>query len=64
MRYEYIEDLVKDYIPENSYPEQWDIQALRNKIKTNLLIDAPVDQWAAEAGIAEDEIITRLKKNN
>ena len=62
MRYEYIEDLVKDYIPENSYPEQWDIQALRNKIKTTLLIDAPVDQWAAEEGIAEDEIITRLKK--
>ena len=62
MRYEYIEDLVKDYIPENSYPEQWDTQALRNKIKTNLLIDAPVDQWAAEEGIAEDEIITRLKK--
>ena len=62
MRYEYIEDLVKDYIPENSYPEQWDSQALRNKIKTNLLIDAPVDQWAAEEGIAEDEIITRLKK--
>ena len=62
MRYEYIEDLVKDYIPENSYPEQWETQALRNKIKTNLLIDAPVDQWAAEEGIAEDEIITRLKK--
>ena len=62
MRYEYIEDLVKDYIPENSYPEQWDTQALRNKIKTNLLIDAPVDQWAEEEGIAEDEIITRLKK--
>jgi preprotein translocase subunit SecA len=62
MRYEYIEDMVKDYIPENSYPEQWDTQALRNKIKTNLLIDAPVDQWAAEEGIAEDEIITRLKK--
>jgi len=62
MRYEYIEDLVKDYIPENSYPEQWDTQALRNKIKTNLLIDAPVDEWAAEEGIAEDEIITRLKK--
>ena len=62
MRYEYIEDLVKDYIPENSYPEQWDTQALRNKIKTNLLIDAPVDQWAAEEGIAEDEIIIRLKK--
>ncbi len=62
MRYEYIEDLVKDYIPENSYPEQWDTQSLRNKIKTNLLIDAPVDEWAAEEGIAEDEIITRLKK--
>ena len=62
MRYEYIEDLVNEYIPENSYPEQWDTQALRNKIKTNLLIDAPVDQWAEEEGIAEDEIITRLKK--
>ena len=62
MRYDYIEDLVKDYIPENSYPEQWDTLALRNKIKTNLLIDAPVDEWAGEEGIAEDEIIARLKK--
>ena len=26
------------------------------------MIDAPVDQWAEEEGIAEDEIITRLKK--
>ena len=62
MRYEYIEDLVSQYIPENSYPEQWDTQSLRNKIKTTLLIDAPVDDWAKEEGIAEEEIISRLKK--
>ncbi len=62
MRYEYIEDVVKDFIPENSYPEQWDTLSLRNKIKATLLIDAPIDEWAEEEGIAEDEIITRLKK--
>jgi preprotein translocase subunit SecA len=61
MRYEYIEDLVQEYIPENSYPEQWDTQLLRSKIKTTLLIDMPVDDWAEEEGIAEEEIITRIK---
>ena len=61
MRYEYIEDLVQEYIPENSYPEQWDTQLLRSKIKTTLLIDIPVDDWAEEEGIAEEEIITRIK---
>ena len=61
MRYEYVEDLVKEYIPENSYPEQWDTQLLRSKIKTTLLIDIPVDDWAEEEGIAEEEIITRIK---
>ena len=61
MRYEYVEDLVQEYIPENSYPEQWDTQLLRSKIKTTLLIDIPVDDWAEEEGIAEEEIITRIK---
>ena len=61
MRYEYVEDLVQEYIPENSYPEQWDTQLLRSKIKTTLLIDIPVDDWAEEEGIAEEEIIKRIK---
>jgi len=61
MRYEYIEDLVQEHIPENSYPEQWETQALRSKIKTTLLIDIPVDDWAEEEGIDEEEIISRIK---
>ena len=61
MRHEYVEELVQEYIPENSYPEQWDTQLLRSKIKTTLLIDIPVDDWAEEEGIAEEEIITRIK---
>tara|TARA_Y100000590_G_scaffold469156_1_gene655185 strand:+ start:3771 stop:6455 length:2685 start_codon:yes stop_codon:yes gene_type:complete len=62
MRDEFIEDMVTEYIPENSYPEQWDTEGLRNKIKTSLMIDVPVDEWAKEEGIAEQEIITRMKK--
>ena len=61
MRYEFIEEIVQEYIPENTYPEQWDTEKLRNKIKASLLIDVPVNDWANEEGIAEEEIIYRLK---
>jgi len=61
MRYQTIEDIVAIYIPKNAYPEQWDVLGLRNKIRTALTLDLPIEEWADQEGVAEEEIIIKIK---
>jgi preprotein translocase subunit SecA len=61
MRYQTIEDIVAIYIPKNAYPEQWDVLGLRNKIRTVLTLDLPIEEWADQEGVAEEEIIIKIK---
>jgi preprotein translocase subunit SecA len=60
MRQEVIDDLVAKHIPENAYPEQWDTAGLKEGVRNYLNLDLPVDEWAREEGIAEDDIRERL----
>ena len=60
MRAEVIDDLVAKHIPENAYAEQWDTAGLKEEVTTYLNLDLPVEDWAAEEGIAEDDIRERL----
>jgi preprotein translocase subunit SecA len=60
MRQEVIDDMVTRHIPENAYPEQWDIEGLKNGVRTYLNLDLPVEEWAREEGIAEDDIRERI----
>jgi preprotein translocase subunit SecA len=60
MRQDVINDLVAKHIPENAYAEQWDIEGLREGVRTSLNLDLPVDAWAAEEGIDEEQIRERL----
>jgi preprotein translocase subunit SecA len=62
MRDEVIEAITKKHIPERAYAEQWDVAALRQEIRDTLGLDLPVDAWAAEEGIAEDDIFSRVKE--
>lgn len=62
MRHEVIEVITKKHIPERAYAEQWDVAALRQEIRDTLGLDLPVDAWAAEEGIAEDDIVQRVKE--
>ncbi|MEE2661406.1 MAG: preprotein translocase subunit SecA [Pseudomonadota bacterium] len=62
MREQVIEDAVARCIPEKAYAEQWDIDALHEEIHRLLGLDLPVAEWAAEEGIADEEIAARLKK--
>ncbi len=62
MRHTTIEDLVHKHIPPNSYAEQWDAAGLRERLRDSLGIDFPVDEWAKEEGIAEEEIMERVSK--
>ncbi len=62
MRGELIDQLIEKHIPEKAYAEQWDVEGLKKDIQANLNIDVPVDQWAKEEGIAEDEVRDRLTR--
>jgi preprotein translocase subunit SecA len=62
MRHTTIEDLVTKHIPPNSYAEQWNASGLRERLQEVLGLDFPVDDWAKEEGIAEEEILERVTK--
>jgi preprotein translocase subunit SecA len=62
MRNELIDQLIEKHIPEKAYAEQWDVAGLKEDIRANLNLDVPVDQWAKEEGIAEDEVRERLTR--
>jgi preprotein translocase subunit SecA len=62
MRHSAIDDLVAKHVPENAYPEQWDTAGLKEELKRVLGLDLPVDEWAKEEGIADEEIFTRVER--
>ncbi len=62
MRKEVVDALVKKFVPENAYPEQWDTKGLKEELKRVLSLDLPVDEWAKEEGIAEEELIARVER--
>jgi len=60
MRHQVIEEMVSLHIPERAYAEQWDVAGLKEKVKEVLNLDLPIDEWAQEEGIADQEIRERL----
>jgi len=61
MRHNYIEDVVAKHVPENAYPEQWDTAGLKEELARVLGIELPVDEWAKEEGIADEELLARIE---
>jgi preprotein translocase subunit SecA len=62
MRHETIDSIVNKRIPENAYAEQWDVAGLGEDVRGILNLNLPVEDWAKEEGIAEEEIRERLTK--
>ncbi|OCW58301.1 preprotein translocase subunit SecA [Hoeflea olei] len=60
MRREVIDGLVTLHIPERAYAEQWNVAELKKGVQTYLNLDLPIEEWAAEEGIAEDDIRHRI----
>jgi len=62
MREQVIDDLIDEYMPPKSYADQWDTDGLHEAIKDKLTIDAPVQDWAAEEGVDDEQVRERLVK--
>jgi len=62
MRHTVIDDFVRKHVPENAYPEQWDTAGLKDELARIFGLDLPVDEWAKEEGIAEEELTNRVER--
>jgi preprotein translocase subunit SecA len=62
MRNDTIEDLVNRHLPPKAYAEQWDVEGLNERVNAILGMDLPIKDWAAEEGIANEEIQQRLRE--
>jgi preprotein translocase subunit SecA len=60
MRQDTIDDLVARHLPPKAYAEQWDIEGLKERVQSILGLDLPIEAWAAEEGIADEEIKHRI----
>ena len=60
MRHEVIDDLVARTMPEKAYAEQWEIGTLHEECRRLLGLDLPVEDWAKEEGIADQEVKERI----
>ena len=58
-----LEDTVQANIPPGSLPEEWKINSLKEECKRIFNLDVPVDTWAQEEGVADVEIMDRLKES-
>lgn len=61
MRQEVVEDLVNQYLPPNTYADQWDIDGLVEALPKALGVDAPVAEWADEEGVDDEVMQTRIE---
>jgi preprotein translocase subunit SecA len=61
MRAETVNALVGDACPPNSYPEQWDGAALKERAAEILALDLPVENWMDEEGIDPEAIEQRMQ---
>ncbi len=56
MRHQMIDDLIDEYMPKNTYADQWDTQGFYAAVIEQLGVDVPVIAWCEEDGV-DDEIV-------
>ena len=61
MRHDTVNTLVSEACPPGSYPEQWDIAGLKERVKDVLGIEPPIDQWLEEDQVEPELIEERLQ---
>jgi preprotein translocase subunit SecA len=60
MRRDVVDGMVARAIPPDAYTEQWKTAELKDETQRVFGLDLPIDEWAKEEGIAEEQIKTRL----
>jgi preprotein translocase subunit SecA len=54
-------DLVERHLPLKAYAEQWDVEGLKERVQDLFGMDLPIEEWAAEEGVSNEEVEERLQ---
>ena len=60
MRHDTVNAIVGTACPPGSYPEQWDVEGLKNRVSDIFNIDIPLDAWMDEDAVEPEIIETRI----
>ncbi|MCC5988689.1 MAG: preprotein translocase subunit SecA [Pararhodobacter sp.] len=60
MRHAVIEEIVSQYLPPNTYADQWDPEGLHAALLEKLNLDQPVIEWAEEDGVDQEVVRERV----
>jgi len=60
MRHQVADDLVDEFMPPKTYPDQWDIAGLTEASARLMGLSVPAADWAAEEGVDQEGIRQRL----
>ncbi|MEA3046501.1 MAG: preprotein translocase subunit SecA [Sphingomonadales bacterium] len=61
MRTETVNSIVGEAIPPNSYPEQWDIELLKQRIESVFDLTPPFDDWVKEEAVEPEMFVERVQ---
>jgi preprotein translocase subunit SecA len=62
MRAETVNTVVGEACPPNSYPEQWDIALLKERVQAVFGLEPPIDEWVKEEAVEPEMFVERLQK--
>ncbi|MDQ4087819.1 MAG: preprotein translocase subunit SecA [Pseudomonadota bacterium] len=62
MRTETINSIVGEAIPPNSYPEQWDIPLLKERVEAVFGLTPPFEEWVKEESVEPEMFVERLQE--
>jgi preprotein translocase subunit SecA len=62
MRAETVGSLVAVHCPPGTYPEQWDVEGLKESVDLVLGLQPPVDDWLQEEAVEPEVIVERLQQ--
>ncbi|WP_223421803.1 preprotein translocase subunit SecA [Tateyamaria pelophila] len=60
MRDQVVDDLIDQYMPANSYADQWDTHGLYAAVIERLGLNVPIIEWCEEEGVDDEQIRERL----
>ncbi|QIL02630.1 preprotein translocase subunit SecA [Sphingomonas sinipercae] len=60
MRSDTVSSVVMAHCPANTYPEQWDVEGLKDSVRAVFGLEPPLEAWMQEEAVEQDLIIERL----
>ena len=61
MRAETVNAIVGEACPPNSYPEQWNVEGLKQRVAEILALEPPIDDWLKEDAVDPEMVTQRIQ---